>query len=116
MHYTGMLAFRLPVPDTVGRAHCATGVRDAFFAAFFATFVALFVMRDSGWDRVRAFVGSLFMGAGISGLHYIAMASMPLPRCITTPRRSWLFRSSLPSGSRFCRCDCRSSSGAATKA
>ena len=75
MHYTGMLGFHLPVPTEYDWSIALL----AFCNAFAAAFVALFVVtrKRMGWSR--AFAGSLFMGAGISGLHYIGMASMRAP-------------------------------------
>jgi signal transduction histidine kinase len=75
MHYTGMLAFRLPV---LTQYEWPTALL-AFLNAFFAAFVALIVVTRPQMEWRRAFVGSLFMGAGISGLHYISMASMRAP-------------------------------------
>jgi signal transduction histidine kinase len=75
MHYTAMFAFHLPVPTQYDWPTALV----AFLNAFFAAFVALFVVTRQGMGRPQAYVGSLFMGAGISGLHYIAMASMRAP-------------------------------------
>ena len=75
MHYTGMLAFQLPVPAP----YDWPTVLISFLNAFFAAFVALFVVTREQMGRRPAIVGSLFMGAGISGLHYIGMASMRAP-------------------------------------
>jgi two-component system, sensor histidine kinase and response regulator len=75
MHYTGMLAFHLPVPTQYDWP--TTGL--AFLCAFAASFVALAVVtrRQMGWPSLLA--GSVSMGAGISGLHYTGMASMRAP-------------------------------------
>jgi signal transduction histidine kinase len=72
MHHTGMLAFQLPVPTEYDWPTAFL----AFLNAFFAALVALFVVtrQQVGWRQ--ALVGGLFMGAGISGLHYISMSSM----------------------------------------
>ena len=75
MHYTGMLAFRMPVPTEYDWPTALL----AFLNAFFAAFVALFVVTRPQMGQGRAFLGSLFMGAGIAGLHYIGMASMRAP-------------------------------------
>jgi two-component system, sensor histidine kinase and response regulator len=78
MHYTGMLAFHLPVPM---RYYWPTALV-SLLTAMFASVVGLFVAsrRQMGWQR--AIAGSLFMGGGIVGLHYIAMASMRLPAMV----------------------------------
>jgi signal transduction histidine kinase len=75
MHYTGMLAFHLPV--TTQYDWPTSGL--AFLCAFAASFVALAVVtrRQMGWLSLAA--GSVSMGAGISGLHYTAMAAMRAP-------------------------------------
>jgi NO-binding membrane sensor protein with MHYT domain len=72
MHFTGMLAFHLPVP---AQYDWPTALL-AFLSACFASLVALVVVAQKQMGPRRQFVGSLFMGTGISGLHYIAMASM----------------------------------------
>jgi signal transduction histidine kinase len=72
MHYTGMVAFYLPVPV---QYHWPTALL-AFLNAFFAAFISLFVVTRKEMGMRQTVVGSLFMGAGISGLHYIGMASM----------------------------------------
>lgn len=72
MHYTGMLAFRLPVPILYD---WRTSVL-SFLPSLFASAVALLVVIRPKMESPRAFVGSIFMGAGIAGLHYTAMASM----------------------------------------
>jgi PAS domain S-box-containing protein len=78
MHYTGMLAFDLPVPIYY---HLPT-VGISLLAAIAASGVALFVAsRDHlGWQRVAW--GSLIMGAGIAAMHYIGMAAMRMPATI----------------------------------
>jgi signal transduction histidine kinase len=75
MHYTGMLAFLLPVPTQYDWPTALL----SFVNAFVAAFVALFVVTRKQMGRRAVLVGSLFMGAGISGLHYIAMGSMRAP-------------------------------------
>ncbi|MEY2578837.1 MAG: hypothetical protein QOI49_1661 [Verrucomicrobiota bacterium] len=72
MHYTGMLGLRLPIPVLYDWP-------TAFFsylASLFASLLGLFVVSRRQMGFVRAVSGSVFMGGGIVGLHYIAMASM----------------------------------------
>lgn len=78
MHYTGMLAFELPIRI---HYHLPT-VALSLLAAIAASGVALFIAsRDLlGWPRVA--LGSLIMGAGIAGMHYIGMAAMRMPATI----------------------------------
>jgi signal transduction histidine kinase len=75
MHYTAMMAFYLPVPV---QYHWPTALL-GFLHACFAAFISLFVVTRKQMGIRQALIGSLFMGAGISGLHYIAMASMRAP-------------------------------------
>ena len=75
MHFTGMLAFRLPVPVWYN----APIVLISLLESIAASAIALFVVnrKTLGWLALLA--GSVFLGAGIAGLHYTAMASMRLP-------------------------------------
>ena len=75
MHYIGMLAFILPIPVAY---HWPT-VLLSLFAAILASVVALYVVSREKMDAPRAVVGSLLMGTGIAGMHYIGMAAMRLP-------------------------------------
>src|SRR5271165_4813003 len=75
MHYVGMLAFRLPVPVQ----YDWPTVLLSLLAAIFASAVALFVVSRQEMTRSRAIIGSVFMGSGIAGMHYIGMAAMRLP-------------------------------------
>lgn len=66
MHFKGMMAFHLP--GSV--AYDWLTILAALLAAIFASAVALFLAngREVGW--VEAVIGSMFIGAGIAGLHY----------------------------------------------
>src|SRR5947199_850079 len=75
MHYIGMLAFILPIPVAY---HWPT-VLLSLFAAIVASVVALGVVSQQKMGWFRAFAGSVLMGAGIAGMHYIGMAAMRLP-------------------------------------
>ncbi len=72
MHFMGMFAFILPIPV---RYDWPTTLL-SFAASFFASLAALTVASGAKMNGRRAVAGSVFMGAGISGLHYLAMASM----------------------------------------
>jgi len=74
MHYTGMLAYRLPIPVYY---HVPT-VLLSLLAAIFASFIALFVVSRQQLTTFRVMVGSLLMGAGIAAMHYTGMAAMRL--------------------------------------
>jgi PAS domain S-box-containing protein len=72
MHYTGMLAFSLPVPI---RYDWPTALL-SFLPSLLASAVALVVVIRPKMESSRAFVASFFIGGGIAALHYTAMASM----------------------------------------
>jgi NO-binding membrane sensor protein with MHYT domain len=74
MHFTGMLAFSLPVP--VGY-HWPT-VLLAFLVAVFSSAVALYVITREKISGGKVVIGSVIMGLGIAGLHYTAMDSIRL--------------------------------------
>src|SRR5271155_5767708 len=74
MHYVGMLAFHLPVPTE----YDWPTVLLSLLAAIFASAVALFVVSREQMGLFRAVIGSIFMGSGIAGMHYIGMSAMRL--------------------------------------
>jgi PAS domain S-box-containing protein len=75
MHYTGMLAFRLPVPVE----YDWPTVLISLLPAVFASAVAIFVVSQRRTEFLRVLIGGVFMGGGIACLHYTAMAAMRLP-------------------------------------
>src|SRR6202045_3020158 len=75
MHFQGMLAFRLPVPVE----YQWPTVLVSLLVAILASAVALYVTSRHHMGRVEALTGSLIMGSGIAGMHYIGMAAMRLP-------------------------------------
>ena len=74
MHYTGMLAFRLPIRVYY---HVPTVVL-SLLAAIFASFIALWVVSRPRVTTLHVMGGSLLMGAGIAAMHYTGMAAMRL--------------------------------------
>jgi NO-binding membrane sensor protein with MHYT domain len=75
MHYTGMMAYRLPV-----QVYChVPTVLLSLLAAIGASFVALFAVSRPKMNAFHVVAGSLLMAAGISAMHYIGMAAMRLP-------------------------------------
>ena len=74
MHYTAMLAFRLPVPVLYDWPTALLSLA----AATGASVIGLLFVRPGRLGWRRALAGSVFIGSGIVGLHYIAMASMRL--------------------------------------
>src|SRR3984957_19620135 len=74
MHYTGMLAFRLPIPIEYDWPTAFL----SYLASFCTSALGLFVVSRRKMGFVRAFTASIFMGGGVAAMHYIAMASMRL--------------------------------------
>jgi NO-binding membrane sensor protein with MHYT domain len=74
MHYTGMLAYHLPISVYY---HIPT-VLMSLVAAIGASFVALLVVSRPRVSLGHVAIGSLLMATGISGMHYMGMASMRL--------------------------------------
>ncbi|HZI57108.1 MAG TPA: MHYT domain-containing protein [Verrucomicrobiae bacterium] len=74
MHYTGMLAYHLPIPVYY---HIPTVIL-SLAAAIGASFIALFVVSRPRISLFHVAAGSLVIATGISGMHYIGMASMRL--------------------------------------
>jgi PAS domain S-box-containing protein len=72
MHVKAMLALHLPVSVAY---HWPT-ILAALLVAIFASAVALYVSSRQKMGAVEAMTGSLVMGAGIAGLHYLLMAAM----------------------------------------
>ncbi len=75
MHYIGMLALSLPVPVL----YDLPTVLLSLLAAILASGIALQVVSQQRLAIFRLAAASLFMGAGISAMHYIGMAAMRLP-------------------------------------
>jgi two-component system sensor histidine kinase/response regulator len=75
MDLKGMFAFHLPVPVEY---HWPT-VLAGLLVAILASAVALYVASRQRLGRTEALTGSITMGAGIAGLHYILMAAMRMP-------------------------------------
>ena len=86
MHYTGMLAFRLPIPVYY---HIPT-VAVSLLAAVLASFVALYVVSRERVTPLHVAAGSLLMGTGIATMHYTGMASMRLAAMHHYERGLWL--------------------------
>jgi two-component system, sensor histidine kinase and response regulator len=74
MHYTGMLAYHLPIPVYY---HIPT-VALSLIAAIAASFVALYVVSRPHVGMGHITAGSLLIAAGICGMHYTGMAAMRL--------------------------------------
>src|ERR1700730_10704882 len=74
MHYTGMVAFRLPIPVLYDWPTAFL----SYLASLFASLVGLFVVSRREMGFTRAFIGSIFIGGGIVALHYTGIESMRL--------------------------------------
>jgi diguanylate cyclase (GGDEF)-like protein/PAS domain S-box-containing protein len=86
MHYTGMLAYRLPMRVYY---HLPT-VLLSLLAAIFASFIALYVVSRPHMTVLNVVGGSLLMGAGIAAMHYTGMAAMRLAAMHHYQRGLWL--------------------------
>src|SRR6266581_3714351 len=71
MHFTGMLAFRLPVLVSYSWPTVLLSLLVAISASAFA----LYVVSRHELGMVRALAGSVIMGSGIAAMHYTGMAS-----------------------------------------
>ena len=72
MHYIGMEALRLPVPVL----YDWPTVLVSMLAAIAASGIALFVASRAALTTTSLVAGSIAMGSGIAGMHYIGMAAM----------------------------------------
>jgi PAS domain S-box-containing protein len=84
MHYTAMMSFRLPVPVQYDWPTSLLSL----IVAISASVGALIVVSRATMTARRAFVGSVFMGGAIVGMHYTGMASIRLPAM--THHSPWL--------------------------
>jgi|HubBroStandDraft_6_1064221.scaffolds.fasta_scaffold62107_2 PAS domain S-box-containing protein len=85
MHYTGMLAFRLPMPV----AYHVPTVIASLLAAIMASLIALFVVSRDRMTPLRVAGGGALMGAGIATMHYTGMAAMRLAAMHSYHRGLW---------------------------
>jgi PAS domain S-box-containing protein len=72
MHFTGMLAFTLPIPIY----YDVTMVALSVLAAVVASWIALFIVSQKGMSTSSWLVGGLCMASAIGAMHYIGMAAM----------------------------------------
>jgi PAS domain S-box-containing protein len=85
MHFTGMLAFRLPIPVYY---HVPTVIA-SLLAAIAASYIALYIVSRQRMTPVHLIAGSLLMGAGIATMHYTGMAAMRLGAMHSYDRTLW---------------------------
>jgi PAS domain S-box-containing protein len=86
MHYTGMLAFRLPIPV---HYHLPT-VALSLLAAVLASSIAQYVVSREPMTWIHVAAGSLLMGTGIATMHYMGMAAMRLNAMHHYNRALWV--------------------------
>jgi NO-binding membrane sensor protein with MHYT domain len=72
MHFTAMMAFRLPVPVSYNWPQ----VMLSFFVAVLASLLALYLVSRKKMGATSAVIGGCLMGIGIGSLHYINMYAM----------------------------------------
>src|SRR6202047_2046311 len=72
MHFTGMLAFKLPVPVS----YDWRTVLQSFFVAVLASALSLYLVSREQMSKARAMGGGVMMGFGIAPLHYMDMLAM----------------------------------------
>jgi len=75
MHFTAMLAFRLPVPVSYDWPIVLLALLIGILSSAFALYMA----SRRTMALLQALTGSLTMGAGIAAMHYVGMAAMRLP-------------------------------------
>jgi PAS domain S-box-containing protein len=86
MHYTGMLAFRLPIPVYY---HVPTVVV-SLLAAIVASGIALYVVSRPFMSPTHLVAGSILMGSAIATMHYTGMAAMRLAAMHYYDRNLWI--------------------------
>ena len=74
MHFIGMLALSMPVPVAYDQPTVLLSLLTVVLSSAFA----LYVVSRQKMGLGRALGGSVIMGGGIAGLHYIGMAAMRL--------------------------------------
>ena len=72
MHFTGMLAFSLPVPV----AYDLVTTLVSIIPAVFASGVALYLMSCRKLEKTRIVAGGIVIGAGIGAMHHMGMMAM----------------------------------------
>lgn len=79
MHFVGMLAFSLPIP--LGYAFDYTAL--SWLIAVATSWLALKIANQPELTQRMLITGGLFMGAGISGMHYTGMYALQMSPPIT---------------------------------
>lgn len=79
MHFTAMLAFRLPIPIL----YDVPIVILSLLVAIIASGIALFVTSRNRLTKIQLLLGGIVMGLAIAAMHYIGMAAMRLQASLT---------------------------------
>lgn len=72
MHFIGMLAFILPMP----MEYELTWTVASLFMAMLASGFALYILQKNNYSSAHLALGGLFIGLGISTMHYMGMEGM----------------------------------------
>ena len=92
MHFVGMLAFQLPLPQPLGYAVPATLA--SWLAAVAVSLLALFIAARERLTPLTLGLGALTMGGGICVMHYTGMAALEMAPGIVW-NRAWVAASVL---------------------
>ncbi|MFT3821439.1 MAG: EAL domain-containing protein [Rubrivivax sp.] len=87
MHFVGMLAFQLPLPQPLGYAVPATLA--SWLAAVAVSLLALFIAARERLTLSTLGLGALTMGGGICAMHYTGMAALEMAPGIVWDR-AWV--------------------------
>ncbi|MCP1727660.1 diguanylate cyclase (GGDEF)-like protein/PAS domain S-box-containing protein [Natronospira proteinivora] len=82
MHFTGMVAFQLPLPVQYHMTTTLASVLPAILAAY----IALTVLQRTAPSARAILLGGTFMGLGIGAMHYLGMTGMVLDAEMTYQR------------------------------
>jgi diguanylate cyclase len=74
MHFIGMLAYSVPMPMT----YDVPTVLASMLVAIVASGVALFVVSRRAMGMLQLLIGGVFMGLGITSMHYTGMVGMQM--------------------------------------
>ncbi len=79
MHFIGMLAFHLPVPVTYDTTLTFISVLPAIVAAL----LGFYLLQSPNLQLKKILIGGLFMGLGITTMHYMGMAALKMQPAIS---------------------------------
>lgn len=79
MHYTGMVAYRMPMPVLYDWPTVVLSM----LAAFLASGVVLELAARQSLSMTNTVLGGMAMGGAVASMHYIGMAAMRMPMTLT---------------------------------